>query len=56
MDDTIPDTPEDENVKLELEDAMKQMHPEEQMSEDDPFAVDGLGNEPAEENDLGSVD
>jgi hypothetical protein len=45
----------DEELKREFEDAFKQIHSEEMPPEEDPFSTDALGNEPAEEDDSGSV-
>ncbi len=46
-DDNAPETPEEDEVMKGLEDAMHKMHPEEEPPAD-PFATDGLGDEPAE--------
>lgn len=47
MKDIAPETPDDGDVTQELEEAMQQLHPEEN-TDVDPFATDGLGGEPAE--------
>jgi hypothetical protein len=44
----------DEELRQEFEDAVEHIHPEES-APDDPFSTDALGNEPAEEDDSGSV-
>ena len=54
MNDTSPDTPDDESVMSELDAAMRKMHPEETVGSD-PFATDALGHEPAEEDDMGRL-
>ncbi len=55
MDDSLNDKERtDEELKQEFEEAVEQFHSEE-IPPDDPFATDGLGNEPAIEDDSGSV-
>lgn len=53
--DNLPETPDDGDVTQELADAMHKLHPEELPPEEDLFATDGLGNEPAEEDDQGRL-
>jgi hypothetical protein len=55
MDDSLNDKERtDEELKQEFADAVEHIHPEEE-SPEDPFSTDGLGHEPAEEDDSGSV-
>jgi hypothetical protein len=44
----------DDELKQEFEEAVEHIHPDE-VPPEDPFATDGLGHEPAEEDDSGSV-
>ena len=46
---------DDEAMKEKLEGAMEDMHPE-AAPENDPFKTDALGNKPAEEDDMGSLE
>jgi hypothetical protein len=48
------DTPDQDDMKQKLEEALESAHPEEHASED-LFDTDALGNEPAEEDDSGDV-
>lgn len=48
------DEKSDEELKQEFEEAVEHIHPED-LPPKDPFATDGLGHEPAEEDDSGSV-
>ena len=56
MDDSLNnDEKSDAELKQEFEQAVEQFHPEEAAASDDPFNTDGLGHEPAEEDDSGSL-
>jgi len=55
MDDNTPETPDGDETLKEMQEAMQDMHPEEEPKED-LFDTDALGHEPAPEKDTGRGD